>query len=299
MQQNCKKSLLLQHFLIGVSLTAKKELQKLNRRELVDIIYAFQQNEKKLNGKVASLERALEKTKSEPAPAQMEADPGDPEKEPALMYGDPEENLVSEVQSAKGPVEQPAKEPKDIALPSEEAVQDERRRLTRGRALRRVLLTTVCFLIVIAAATVLIVTLFMPVLQISGDSMEPTISDGDIVLLMKTEDLEVGDLCGFYWNNKLLVKRVIGTPGDVIKMDPQGNVYVNDVMLDESYISEKAFGDSCDIEFPYHVPDNHYFLVGDARDISMDSRNSMIGAVAGEQVVGKVILRVWPDIEHF
>lgn len=143
MQQNCKESLLLQHFLTEVSLTAKKELQKLNRRELVDIIYAFQQNEKKLNGKVASLERALEKTKSEPAPAQMEADPGDPEKEPALMYGDPEENLVSEVQSAKGPVEQPAKEPKDI------------------------------------------------------------------VLLMKTEDLEVGDLCGFYWNNKLLVTAVI------------------------------------------------------------------------------------------
>lgn len=187
----------------------------------------------------------------------------------------------------------------NMRMPSESEVIKERRRLQYGKEYRKVLATTIYTILIVAAVAVLIVTLVLPVLQVSGESMEPTFKDGDIVLLVRTENLETGDLCGFYWNNKLLLKRVIGTPGDIIKMDAAGNIYVNDLMLDESYISEKAYGECCNIDFPYNVPDNCYFLVGDSRYVSMDSRNTMIGAVSGEQILGKVVIKVWPKIKAY
>lgn len=165
-------------------------------------------------------------------------------------------------------------------IPSTAEVKAERDRLAYRRRYLRVLRSTVYALLVVAAVAVLLATLFLPVLQVSGDSMNPTLQDKDIILLVKTGDMKTGDLCGFYWQNKLLLKRVIGLPGDVIT-------------LDEPYVDELALGE-CDIKFPYQVPENRYFVLGDHRATSIDSRSSVIGSVEKSQIVGKVFLRVWP-----
>ena len=123
--------------------------------------------------------------------------------------------------------------------------------------------------------------------------MEPTLSNGDIVLLTKTTRFDHGDLCGFTWNNKLLIKRVIGLPGDWIEMDTDGNIYLNGEKLDEPYVQQKDFGE-CDLEFPFQVPQEQYFVVGDMRESSIDSRNTLIGCIPKDQIVGKVFFRVWP-----
>ena len=143
--------------------------------------------------------------------------------------------------------------------------------------------STIYILVVVAAVAVLLATLFLPVLQVSGDSMNPTLNDKDIILLVKSNHIENGELCGFYWQNKLLLKRIIGQPGDVIDMDVNGVVSVNGVALDEPYI-----------RFPYQVPENRYFVLGDHRSTSIDSRSSVIGCVEKSQIVGRVFLRIWP-----
>lgn len=179
------------------------------------------------------------------------------------------------------------------AIPSIADVEAERRRLAYRSRYARVLRSTIYALVVVAAIAVLLATLFLPVLQVSGDSMNPTLQDRDIIVLVKSGDMKTGDLCGFYWQNKLLLKRVIGLPGDIITLDEDGVVTVNGETLDEPYVDELALGE-CDIKFPYQVPENRYFVLGDHRATSIDSRSSVIGCVEKSQIVGKVFLRVWP-----
>ena len=181
----------------------------------------------------------------------------------------------------------------NISLPTKRQVETERKRYRRQKAYNKALRGTVYVLTVVAAVAVLIATLILPVLQIEGTSMEPTLSNGNIVLLTKTTRFDRGDLCGFTWNNKLLIKRVIGLPGDWIEIDTDGTVYLNGEKLDEPYADQIAFGE-CDLEFPFQVPQEQYFVLGDMRESSIDSRNTLIGCVENEQIIGRIFCRIWP-----
>ena len=182
---------------------------------------------------------------------------------------------------------------KKVFVPSLKDIQTERKRIRRGSLYWQALRSTIAVLVVVAAVAVLITTLFLPILQISGDSMSPTLEHDEIVILLKTKDFEQGDLIGFYYQGKILLKRVIALPGDEVAIDAEGNVYVNGALLDEPYVTDKSLGD-CDLEFPYIVPGTGYFVLGDQRSNSVDSRNSVIGAISQEDLIGKVFLRVWP-----
>ena len=178
-------------------------------------------------------------------------------------------------------------------LPEKEILQKEIKRERYRRRFKRLLRSTVDALIVVAAVAALVATLVLPVLQIAGTSMEPSLQDGDIVLLIKTNRLDTGDLCAFYYSNKILIKRVIGTPGDYIWIENDGTVYLNGQPLDEPYISGKALGE-CDVEFPYQVPENAYFVLGDHRETSIDSRSTVIGCITTDQILGKILCKFWP-----
>lgn len=149
------------------------------------------------------------------------------------------------------------------------------------------------FLIVMAAISVLIPVKIIPVVQVSGDSMEPTLEDGEIVILQRTRNLEKGDLVAFYYQDSVLLKRVIGTAGDTIDIDEEGNVLVNGEMIDEPYVTAKALGD-CNIQLPCQVPDGRIFVMGDHRSVSVDSRARAVGCVGQEQIIGKAAVRIWP-----
>lgn len=178
-------------------------------------------------------------------------------------------------------------------LPSVELLEKELARVKYQHRFQTVLRSTVATLITVAAVAVLVATLWLPVLQIYGSSMTPTLQDGEIVLSLKNASFENGDIVAFYYNNKILVKRVICGPGDWVDIDTDGTVFVNGTELEEPYLEEKALGD-CDLELPYQVPDGKYFVMGDHRLTSVDSRSSQIGCVAEEQIVGKIRFRVWP-----
>lgn len=178
-------------------------------------------------------------------------------------------------------------------MPPLDALKKELKRERYKRRFRRLLRSTVNALIVVAAIAALVATMLIPVLQIAGTSMEPSLNDGDIVLLVKKNDLQTGDLCAFYYSNKILIKRIIATPGDYIWIESDGTVFLNGAPLDEPYVSEKALGE-CDVEFPYQVPENNYFVMGDHRDTSIDSRSSIIGCIAEDQIVGKIFCKFWP-----
>ena len=185
------------------------------------------------------------------------------------------------------------KERKPVPLPSMEQVESERSRLRYRRRYRQTMQSTINVLIVVAALAVLVATVWTPVLQIYGASMTPTLSEGDIVVSVKGADFQPGDLIAFYLGNKILVKRCIAGPGQWVDIDPDGTVYVDGKRLDEPYVTEKSFGD-CNIALPYQVPESRYFCMGDHRSTSADSRHTEVGCVAEEQVVGKIVWRVWP-----
>lgn len=179
------------------------------------------------------------------------------------------------------------------ALPSVEQLKKELKEVKHKKQYGRVLRSTIYVLLISAACAVLVATIFLPILQLYGTSMEPTLSENEIVIAFKTTDFEQGELVAFYVGNKLLVKRFIAGPGQWVDIDDEGNVYVDGEMIDEPYIEEKAIG-ACNIELPYQVPENKYFVMGDKRETSVDSRNTAIGCIDDDEIVGRVIFRVWP-----
>lgn len=181
----------------------------------------------------------------------------------------------------------------DLKMPTsaqlEAELDRERHRHRYGSTLR----STIYVLVVVAAVAILVATLWLPVLRIQGSSMDPTLQEGDVAFSVHRSEMEQGDIVAFYYNNKILVKRVICGPGDWVDIDADGTVYVNGTELDEPYLTEKALGD-CDIELPYQVPDGKIFVMGDHRATSVDSRNTVIGCVSQEQIVGRIAFRIWP-----
>ncbi len=178
-------------------------------------------------------------------------------------------------------------------LPDVPSLKRELDRAKRRSRLGSALKSTLYALIVVAAVSFLVSMLWMPVLRTYGHSMKPTLNDGDVIISVKSNDFSKGDLIAFYSNNKLLVKRVIAGPGDWVTVEKDGAVFVNGERLSEPYIKEPAFGNT-NVEFPYQVPESCWFVMGDHRSTSIDSRNTSVGCVYEEQVVGKVIFRVWP-----
>ncbi|MCI9647572.1 MAG: signal peptidase I [Lachnospiraceae bacterium] len=182
---------------------------------------------------------------------------------------------------------------KGLAVPSVELLEAELKKEQYKSNYSRVLKSTVFSLLVVAAVAVLIAVLLLPVLQISGTSMTETLQDEDIVVAVNGSSYRTGDVIAFYYNNNILIKRVIASAGDWVDIDDEGNVFVNEEQLDEPYISEKALGE-CNIDLPYQVPDGKCFVMGDHRAVSIDSRNKSIGCVSNDMVVGKILFRVWP-----
>lgn len=178
-------------------------------------------------------------------------------------------------------------------LPTMEQLSAELKREKYKSRYAKVLRSTVYMLIVVAAVAVLVATIWMPVLEIYGASMAPTLNEGDIVVTLKGSDIGQGDLVAFYIGNKILVKRCIAGPGQWVNIDAEGNVFVDGQKLEEPYLKEKSFGD-CDLELPFQVPENRYFCMGDHRATSVDSRHTAVGCISEEQIVGKIIFRVWP-----
>lgn len=180
-----------------------------------------------------------------------------------------------------------------LGLPTEEQLDGELRRVRRKKEYVKVIRSTVSSLIVVAAIAVLVSLLFLPVLRVTGTSMTPTLQNDELVICRKYGNFEQGDVIAFYFNNKILLKRVIGVSGDIIDISEDGTVYVNGEVIDEPYLNEKAFGE-CDLDLPYQVPDERVFVMGDHRATSVDSRSTSVGCIANEAIVGEVMLRIWP-----
>lgn len=178
-------------------------------------------------------------------------------------------------------------------LPTTQQLEDELKRELYKKNYRSVLRSTIYTLITVSAVAVLVAVLLLPVLRIYGSSMNPTLEEKDIVISLKGTTFKTGDVVAFYYNNKILVKRVIANPGDWVDIDKDGVVYVNNKALDEPYVQNLAFGD-CNIKLPYQVPESKIFVMGDNRATSVDSRNTSVGCVAEEQLVGKIVFTVWP-----
>ncbi len=180
-----------------------------------------------------------------------------------------------------------------FAPPTVEQLEAELKREKHRRRCRKIMRSTLSVLIVVAAAAILISNLLLPVLKIYGVSMEPALVNGNVIIAVRDGSYERGDVAAFYYNNKILVKRVIGLPGEWVDIDENGNVTIDGQSLEEPYLEEKAFGE-CNISLPFQVPEGRYFVMGDHRSVSSDSRSSAIGCVAEEQIVGRLVFRIWP-----
>lgn len=180
-----------------------------------------------------------------------------------------------------------------MELPGPEELEAELNRVQYAVRYRQILRSTLYSLVVVAASAILIATVWMPVLQIYGSSMSPTLEEGDIVVSLKGSSVQQGDLIAFYLGNKILIKRCIALPGQWVDIDEDGNVYIDGTRLDEPYLIDRSLGDA-NITFPYQVPDHRYFCMGDHRSTSVDSRHTEVGCVSDEQILGKIVFRVWP-----
>ena len=180
-----------------------------------------------------------------------------------------------------------------IQLPDTESIREAYEKVSYADKLKKSIISTTNILIVVAAVAILVAMLFLPVLRIYGESMNATLNSGELVVSVKGSSFKTGDIIAFYYNNNILVKRVIANPGDWVDIDLDGNVFVNQQQIDEPYLEEKSFGEP-DIDFPYQVPDDRVFVLGDNRDVSIDSRYKSVGCVSSEQIVGKIVFRVWP-----
>lgn len=185
------------------------------------------------------------------------------------------------------------KEKKQLSMPDTETIERELKRYNYQRRYKSTLRSTIYALVTVAAVAVLVATLLLPVLQIYGASMTPTLNDGELVVSVKTSDMHKGDIVAFYYNNKILVKRVIASSGEWVELDETGNLYINGELQNEPYVKDKSLGE-CDIKMPYQVPDGRIFVMGDHRSVSVDSRSSSVGCVAEEQIVGKLVFKIWP-----
>ena len=185
------------------------------------------------------------------------------------------------------------KEEKVLEVPSLSQIEAELQKENHKHTFGRVMRSTIYTLLIVAAAAVLVAVIFLPVLQITGTSMTETLWNGDIVVALSGSDYKTGEVVAFYYNNNILVKRVIAVAGDWVDIDKDGNVYVNNVLLDEPYVTEKSLG-ICDITLPYQVPEGRIFVLGDHRATSVDSRSSTIGSISEEYLVGKILFRVCP-----
>ena len=181
----------------------------------------------------------------------------------------------------------------NVDLPSTEDLEEAVRRDRYYHRFRLTVRSTFLSLVVVAAVAVLVAVLFLPILRIYGKSMNGTLDSGDIVVSIKSTNMNTGDVIAFYYNNNILVKRVIANPGEWVDVDKEGNVYVNNAKLEEPYLDEKAYGET-NIELPYQVPEGKIFVMGDNRSVSIDSRNTSIGCISEEQIVGKIVYRIWP-----
>lgn len=218
-----------------------------------------------------------ETAETQNAPAAGEAEAAGEQKPPAAETAGGQDTLVTS----------------SVELPSLELLEAELKKEQYKRSYRRVLKSTAFSLMVVAAVAVLIAVLLLPVLQISGTSMTDTLQNEDIVVAVNSSKFKTGDVVAFYYNNNILIKRVIASSGDWVDIDEDGNVYVNEVKLDEPYVKELALGE-CDIDLPYQVPDKKCFVMGDHRATSIDSRSTAVGCVSDDAVVGKILFRVWP-----
>lgn len=232
-----------------------------------------------------------EETKTAPDIAAAEAAQTVPDTEAKEVTAEPEADVNTSRPEKKGGKGTAAVS--SVELPSLELLEAELKKEQYKRNYRRVLKSTAFSLMVVAAVAVLIAVLLLPVLQISGTSMTDTLQNEDIVVAVNSSKFKTGDVIAFYYNNNILIKRVIASSGDWVDIDEDGNVYVNEVKLEEPYVKELAFGE-CDIDLPYQVPDKKCFVMGDHRATSIDSRNTAVGCVSDDAVVGKILFRVWP-----
>lgn len=202
-------------------------------------------------------------------------------------------NPLKDRKTEQGPPSENGAYVKRIEVASTAQLEAELNRENYRHRYRMTLKSTISILIVVCAISVLIATLVCPVLKIYGTSMTPTVTEGQVVVSVKDKNIETGEIVGVYYGSKILVKRCIAGPGQWVDIDKEGNVSVDQIPLDEPYITEKAYGE-CNISLPYQVPEKTIFVMGDHRDTSIDSRNTSVGCIANDDVVGKIVFRIWP-----